>query len=56
MLGKLSWDALPFYSAIAAGGAAVVVGGILAVVVLITWLGAWRYLWREWLTSPSACT
>jgi cytochrome o ubiquinol oxidase subunit 1 len=33
------------------GGALIVVFGALGVVALITWLGQWRYLWREWLTS-----
>ena len=51
MFGKLTLDALPLYSAIAAGGAAVTVGGALAVAILITWLRAWRYLWSEWFTS-----
>ncbi|HEY2425707.1 MAG TPA: cbb3-type cytochrome c oxidase subunit I, partial [Pseudolabrys sp.] len=48
---KLTIDALPFYSGIAMGGALIVVFGALGVVALITWLGQWRYLWREWLTS-----
>ena len=51
MFGKLTLEALPLYSAIAAGGAAVTVGGALLVAIAITWLGAWRYLWTEWLTS-----
>ncbi len=51
MLGRLTIDALPFYSWVAMGGAAVTVLGALAVMAVITWLGAWRYLWREWLTS-----
>ena len=51
MFGRLTIDALPLYSAIAAGGATIVVVGGLAVVGLVTWLGAWRYLWTEWLTS-----
>lgn len=51
VFGKLSLDALPFYSPIAAGGAAVVVLGGLSVVALVTWLRAWGYLWREWLTT-----
>ncbi len=25
--------------------------GAVATPVLITWLGKWRYLWSEWLTS-----
>ena len=51
MLGRLTIDALPFYSWIAFGGALVTVGGALAVVAGITWFGLWRYLWNEWLTS-----
>jgi len=51
MLGKLTIDALPFYSAIAMGGALITVLGALGVAALITWLGQWRYLWTEWLTS-----
>ena len=51
MLGKLTIDALPFYSGIAMGGALITVFGALCVVALITWLGQWRYLWTEWLRS-----
>ena len=51
MFGKLTIEALPFYSWVAMGGAAVTVFGALAVMAVITWLGAWGYLWREWLTS-----
>ncbi|WP_022727751.1 cytochrome o ubiquinol oxidase subunit I [Fodinicurvata sediminis] len=51
MLGKLTLDALPFYSWVAMGGAGLIVFGGLAVVALITWFGLWRYLWSEWLTS-----
>ena len=51
MIGKLTIDALPFYSGIAMGGALITVFGALGVVALITWLGQWRYLWIEWLTS-----
>jgi cytochrome o ubiquinol oxidase subunit I len=51
MFGKLSINALPFYSDIAMAGALVTVFDALAVVALISWLGQWRYLWTEWLTS-----
>jgi cytochrome o ubiquinol oxidase subunit 1 len=51
MLGRLTTDALPFYSWVAMGGATVTVLGALAVAALVTWLGKWGYLWREWLTS-----
>jgi cytochrome o ubiquinol oxidase subunit 1 len=50
-LGRLGFDALPFYSPVALTGALVEVGGLVAVVLLVTWLGKWGYLWREWLTS-----
>ena len=51
MLGRLSWDALPFYSAIALGGALVVVGAAIGTFVLITVKGWWGPLWRNWLTT-----
>ena len=51
MLGRLTIDALPLYSWVAAGGAAITVGGALAVMAVITWLKLWRVLWSEWLTS-----
>ena len=51
MLGRLDWSALPLYSAVAFGGAMVVVGGALAVIALVTWMGWWKPLWRDWLTS-----
>ncbi len=51
MLGKLTIDALPFYSGIAMGGAIITVVSAIGVVTLITWLGQWRCLWTEWLTS-----
>ena len=36
---------------IAAGAAIIVIVGGIGAVLLITWLGAWRTLWRDWLTS-----
>ncbi|WP_019994526.1 cbb3-type cytochrome c oxidase subunit I [Aureimonas ureilytica] len=51
VFGRLSYDALPFYSGIATAAASLVVVGAISVVVLITWLGRWGWLWREWLTS-----
>ncbi len=51
LFGKLSLDALPFYSPVAFAGASVIVLGGIAVVGLVTWLRAWGYLWREWLTT-----
>ncbi|MEO6607837.1 MAG: cbb3-type cytochrome c oxidase subunit I [Aestuariivirga sp.] len=51
MFGKLSWDALPFYSVVAAGGASIVIFSAIAVAVTITKLDAWHYIWSQWLTS-----
>jgi cytochrome o ubiquinol oxidase subunit I len=51
ILGRLTIDSLPFYSAIAATGAAITVLGGLAAVAAISWFGAWRPLFAEWLTS-----
>jgi len=51
MFGKLTIDALPFYSGIAMGGALITVLGALGVAALIVWLGRWRFLWTDWLTS-----
>ncbi|MDX2317059.1 MAG: cbb3-type cytochrome c oxidase subunit I, partial [Hyphomicrobiaceae bacterium] len=51
MLGRLTIDSLPFYSFIAASGAGVTVLGALLVIGVITWFGAWRYVWTDWLTS-----
>src|ERR1700709_1552230 len=51
MFGKLTIEALPLYSAIAATGALVTVGGAFIVFVVVSWLKAWKYLWTEWLTS-----
>ncbi len=51
MFGKLTIDALPFYSDIAAAGALIAVFGALGPVAFITCVGRWRYLWTEWLTS-----
>ena len=51
MFGRLTIDALPFYSWVAMGGAAITVLGTLTVMAVITYFGLWRYLWREWFTS-----
>ena len=51
MLGKLSWQAIPFDQPIPMAASLFIVVGMLAVLGLITWKGWWSYLWREWLTS-----
>jgi cytochrome o ubiquinol oxidase subunit I len=51
MLGKLSWEAIPFDQPIplfAAAGVGVVIIGVFAWITLKGWL---PYLWREWITS-----
>lgn len=51
MLGRLTINALPLYSAIAFGGAVITVLAGITVSGLLTWFGAWGRLWRDWLTS-----
>jgi cytochrome o ubiquinol oxidase subunit I len=51
MLGRLSWDAIPFDQPIPLVTSIVMVGGILAILALITIKGWWSYLWNEWITS-----
>jgi cytochrome o ubiquinol oxidase subunit I len=51
MLGRLTWDAIPFNEPIPLVTSAVVLTIIFAVLGIITIKGWWPYLWREWLTS-----
>ncbi|WP_245662960.1 cbb3-type cytochrome c oxidase subunit I [Endozoicomonas arenosclerae] len=51
LFGRLTLDAIPFYSWVAMGGAVVTVFTVLLAVLWVSWLGKWRYLWSEWLTS-----
>ena len=60
VLGRFEWQSLVFVRAwedptasemIGAAAALLVIIGAVVVVVLVTRLGKWRYLWREWLTS-----
>ncbi len=51
MLGKLSWDAIPFNQPSPLVTSIIVILGILSVLALITWKGWWPYLWSEWITS-----
>lgn len=50
ILGKLSLEALP-QDPITIGGAIMLTGGALSVAALITFLGRWKWLWKEWFTS-----
>jgi cytochrome o ubiquinol oxidase subunit I len=51
IFGRLTLESLPFYSAVAASGAAVTVLGALSVVAVITWFGAWRLVLFDWVSS-----
>ena len=50
LLGKLDIHALP-HDKITQGGAASLVLGMVAVVVLLTYFKRWKWLYREWLTT-----
>jgi cytochrome o ubiquinol oxidase subunit 1 len=51
MLGRLTWDAIPFDQPIIMGTVAVVAAVLLGVVALVLVKGWGRYLWREWITT-----
>ncbi|MEI9424135.1 cytochrome o ubiquinol oxidase subunit I [Mesorhizobium sp. Cs1299R1N1] len=51
LLGKLSWDAIPFDQPIVMGASAVMGLAVLVVLSWVTLKGHWPYLWREWITS-----
>lgn len=60
LLGRLNLSSLPIWQAIqnpttseliAGGAAMIVIVGVIGVIAFITWLGAWRSLWTDWLTS-----
>ena len=47
MLGKLTWDAIPFDQPIALVASLVVIVALGAVAAYTLWKGWWPYLWRE---------
>jgi cytochrome o ubiquinol oxidase subunit I len=51
MLGKLTWDAVPWREPIPLFAGAVVALGLAAVLGWVTWRRLWPYLWNEWITS-----
>jgi cytochrome o ubiquinol oxidase subunit 1 len=51
MLGKLSWNAIPFDQPIPLIAGAVVVVAMLGVLVFVAVKGWVPYLWNEWITS-----
>src|SRR5882757_1777438 len=51
MLGKLTWDAIPFDQPIPMAASGVVAIANLAVLAWVAIKGHLTYLWREWITS-----
>ncbi len=51
MFGKLTLSAIPFNVPIVMGAVAFMALCAIAVLALITYLGKWKWLWTEWLTS-----
>ena len=51
MLGKLTWNAIPWDQPIPLTSAAVVLAVVLAVLIWVVAKGHLPYLWREWITS-----
>jgi cytochrome o ubiquinol oxidase subunit I len=51
LLGKLSWNVIPFDQPIPLFASALMVLAIIVILAWITLRGQWPYLWREWLTS-----
>src|SRR5260370_18785877 len=51
MLGKLTWDAIPFNQPIPMAASLMVVVAILGVLGYTFAKGWWPYLWREWITT-----
>jgi cytochrome o ubiquinol oxidase subunit 1 len=51
MLGRLTWDAIPFNEPIPLVTSAVVIIIIFAILAIITLKGWVPYLWKEWITS-----
>ena len=51
ILGKLSWQAIPFDQPVAMLGAATVIVVMAGVLILILAKGYLPYLWREWITT-----
>src|SRR5207245_376025 len=51
MFGKLTLAAIPLDQPIIMGTCAVLLIVIAFVLGLLTWLGRWKWLWDEWLTT-----
>ena len=51
MLGRLTIDDFIPHDLVVAGGGIGMLGGLLAVTILLTITKRWKWLWKEWLTS-----
>ena len=51
MLGKLTLASIPFDQPIIMVTCTVILIGIACVLALLTYLGRWKWLWTEWLTT-----
>ncbi len=51
MFGKLTLSAIPYTNPIIMGAVAFMLICALVILGAITYLGKWKYLWTEWLTS-----
>lgn len=51
ILGKLSWEAIPFHNPIIMGAGAFMALVVLATLFGITYFKKWTVLWAEWLTT-----
>jgi cytochrome o ubiquinol oxidase subunit I len=51
MLGKLTWDAIPFDQPIPLAASALMILAVLGVLAWVVVKGYAPYLWREWITS-----
>jgi cytochrome o ubiquinol oxidase subunit 1 len=51
LLGRLSWEAIPFHEPILIGTFAMVALGGLALLAALTKFRLWGPLWRDWVTS-----
>ena len=51
MLGRLTIDDFIPHDLVVAGGGIGILGGLLAVTILLTITRRWKWLWKEWLTS-----
>ncbi len=51
MFGKLTLSAIPYTNPIVMGAVAFMVICVITILGSISYLGKWKYLWTEWLTS-----